>query len=92
MMALGLYGSSYYDLPGMLRSFTANIGRFMSTVLQSHSVLPVAVCRSRCAMPDVANVGQLTLISGSTGRSSATQLLEGWLEMKALHTCSARFS
>ena len=42
-----LHGSSHYDLPGILRWFTANIGVHHVHHLQPHSVLPPAACAPR---------------------------------------------
>lgn len=58
--AAALYGSSYYDLPAVLRWFTANIGVHHIHHLCSRIPfyrLPLALRRH----PDLANVGRLTL-------------------------------
>ena len=59
--AAALYGSSHYDLPIVLRWFTANIGMHHIHHLCSRIPfyrLPLAL---RCH-PDLANVGRLTLV------------------------------
>jgi acyl-lipid omega-6 desaturase (Delta-12 desaturase) len=60
LSAAALYGSSHYDLPPILRWFTANIGMHHIHHLCSRIPfyrLPLALRRH----PDLANVGRLTL-------------------------------
>jgi omega-6 fatty acid desaturase (delta-12 desaturase) len=72
--AAALYGSSHYDLPTVLRWFTANIGMHHIHHLCSRIPfyrLPLAL---RCH-PDLANVGRLTI-----GQSLACVRLVLWDE------------
>jgi omega-6 fatty acid desaturase (delta-12 desaturase) len=58
--AAALYGSSFYDLPGVLRWFTANIG--VHHVHHLCSRIPFyRLPRALRDHPDLANVGRLTL-------------------------------
>lgn len=70
-----LYGSSHYDLPAVLRWFTANIG-----VHHVHHLCSgIPFYRLRLVLrhhPDLANVGRLTL-----GRSLACARLALWDEL-----------
>ena len=47
-----LHGSSHYDLPALLRWFTANIG--VHHVHHLSSAFPITACRARCATSGIA--------------------------------------
>src|SRR6478672_10399020 len=55
-----LRGSSHYDLPNVLRWFTANIGCTMSTI--SVAVSPILPIATSVTGPELAAIGRLTLL------------------------------
>ena len=74
-----LHGSSYYDLPGLLRWFTANIG--IHHIHHLNSRIPYyrlpQVLRDH---PDLAGIGRLTLLesSGACGSCCGTRASDVW--------------